>query len=322
MSAAFFGRQNSSARFDRRSRGAEEEAGAMEQGEGRNGAAARGDTAPDRGGRPGDELAVKEEKLKRMPSIRPKQLQALLAAEQEDAVSTSDGTDEGGDSSSSSVECDDDDVQGGKLRAPLLKETSFRQPGGGGGGKYGNTLSVGAGNGGTHSSSSAATTASSRTRGGDHSSKRRHLTLGSADSEEMVVLRRPRRASERHRANPKRQRHTLFGAAASLANGGTASTNGNLRQPSGHGGQPLNFDIEAVKLAHARQAWHNGGGGIEQQPPAVRPGGAPHPHQVHSRVVHVHRRPSISSEGSLSDCEELGLTHTGLEDDARHRDSR
>ena len=66
----------------------------------------------------------------------------------------------------------------------------------------------------------------------------------------------------------------------------------------------VNYDMEAVKLEHSRRAWPNGA--------------AAH-HSRHGR------RPSISSEESLSDCEELGLVHTGLAEDDRagfRRESR
>ncbi len=74
----------------------------------------------------------------------------------------------------------------------------------------------------------------------------------------------------------KRNRHTLFATDPNGKNGGG-------------GGK---FDIEAIKLDHARKAW-----------PSSRAGHGRRHHAGHSR------RPSISSEESLSDCEELGQGH-------------
>ena len=62
-----------------------------------------------------------------------------------------------------------------------------------------------------------------------------------------------------------------------------------------NGGPTVNYDIEAIKLDRVRQAW---------------PGCAPTKNIGLSRL-------SISSEESISDCEELGANH-----DNYHRESQ
>eukprot|EP00095_Tigriopus_kingsejongensis_P007825 maker-scaffold204_size260821-snap-gene-1.42 protein:Tk07825 transcript:maker-scaffold204_size260821-snap-gene-1.42-mRNA-1 annotation:"transient receptor potential channel pyrexia" len=113
--------------------------------------------------------------------------------------------------------------------------------------------------------------------------RKRNLTLGGDEPEVRQVVLRKKNSHDQAK-NP-RQRHTLFNpdVNGSVVNGGSSN---------------LNYDIEAVKLDHSRRAWPNG---TTQ-------------HHKH------HRRPSISSEESLSDCEELGLTHTPL--DEAHRQAR
>ena len=76
----------------------------------------------------------------------------------------------------------------------------------------------------------------------------------------------------------KRARHKLFEGADLSVNGGPT----------------VNYDIEAIKLDRVRQAW---------------PGCTPSKNMGLSRL-------SISSEESLSDCEELGANH-----DNYHRES-
>ena len=68
----------------------------------------------------------------------------------------------------------------------------------------------------------------------------------------------------------------------------------------------VNYDIEAVKLDHhARHAWPAGPAGVVQ---AGQDGG---------------RRQSISSEESLSDCEELGgMSSGGLVDANGHSETK
>ena len=75
---------------------------------------------------------------------------------------------------------------------------------------------------------------------------------------------------------PRHARHSLFSSKENVKNVGSNPVNG------------INYDIEALKLDRARNAW---------------PGKAESRH-------------SISSEDSLSDCEELGANH-----DNYHRES-
>lgn len=126
-------------------------------------------------------------------------------------------------------------------------------------------------------------------------SRERHLTITDPDnSEELVQLRKHSNVSRKNTGvrRSKRNRHTLFNPET------ISGTNGN---------SPINYDIEAVKLEHARKVWPNG-----TTPPTTSVV-HPHPRHPHHRQQQ-HRRPSISSEESLSDCEELGLLHTGLVD--------
>ena len=142
--------------------------------------------------------------------------------------------------------------------------------------------------------------------------RRRHFTLGGSAEDELVVLRRPKHkktslnaeeeaaTAKRSAATPgvrarTRNRHTLFEVGTS---------NGGVR--SNAGGNPINFDIEAVRLDHARKVW----------PTCVVAGNQPP--TAPATPTSQHRRPSISSEESLSDCEELGVSHhEGLEDGRR-----
>jgi hypothetical protein len=95
------------------------------------------------------------------------------------------------------------------------------------------------------------------------------------------------------------QRHTLFSPAT---NGG------------------VNYDIEAVRLEHARRVWRPLAPlkqpDLEPASASVQGAGG---HVRRRRQHHTHKRPSISSEESLSDCEELGITPNGLVDDDEAR---
>lgn len=103
------------------------------------------------------------------------------------------------------------------------------------------------------------------------SPKRRHFTF----SEHDVVLRKNQANTGR-----SRHRHTLFDAGT--------PTNGSIANLVGSGVPKINYDIEAVKLEHGRKIWKNG------------------EDQSGRRDT---RKLSISSEESLSDFEELGITH-------------
>ena len=81
----------------------------------------------------------------------------------------------------------------------------------------------------------------------------------------------------------RHQRHTLFNQPAA----NPASSN-----EVQNGGPTINYDIEAIKLDRVRHAWPSKEGEA------------------------AGRRHSISSEESLSDCEELGANH-----DNYHRES-
>ena len=98
-----------------------------------------------------------------------------------------------------------------------------------------------------------------------------------------------RRRSKRH------HRHTLFGGADATGDNVTS----------------LNYDIEAVKLEHSRKVWPNSTNGSVMKTVTLDDDLS---NPDASCAMGVGRRPSISSEQSLSDCEELGITHpTGLE---------
>ncbi len=115
-----------------------------------------------------------------------------------------------------------------------------------------------------HSVSNNGSSSSSRLK----EKRQRHFTLASpADSDEVnsvVQLRHPRKASPssvgRVAPSPSKipphrhhQRHTLFDAEPSLANGNGSSRRRGGVQSMAPG--PVNFDIEAVRLDHSRKAW-------------------------------------------------------------------
>ena len=77
--------------------------------------------------------------------------------------------------------------------------------------------------------------------------RRRHFTLGGSAEEELVVLRKPKKTSlneEVAKPRTRRNRHTLFTEnTVVVGNGGVG----------GKGGNPINYDIEAVRLDHERK---------------------------------------------------------------------
>ena len=232
---------------------------------------------------------TKEKRLKRIPSIRPRHLQELLTAEAEEREREKEAGGErrrGQNSSSSSMEEDSDNCDQDRIvyraKAPILKTSNSSTRWG----KIvnyvhlvivilmfimsrsarprfaGEKLSVPSCVG--HSVSNNGGSSSSRLK----EKRQRHFTLASpADSDEVnsvVQLRHPRKASPssvgRVAPSPSKipphrhhQRHTLFDAEPSLANGNGSSRRRGGVQSMAPG--PVNFDIEAVRLDHSRKAW-------------------------------------------------------------------
>ncbi len=285
-------------------------------------------------------MAAEERKLRRMPSRRPQHLQALLnnaAESKEEAAAAGAAAAAAGaaaaaaaaeSSLSSSMEEDSDNCDserivyrvktpllGGKVKQPQIVRS------------VGEKMSVPA-------AGSGANAASANGKGAATGAERRpqrHLTLASpADSGELssVVLRehQPQRSPRN-----KRQRHTLFAEDSMVAGGRVGGGGG------GASGGPVNFDIEAVKLEHSRRAWDrasvpasvamsssiSSAAGVAGAAGAAGAAPANKKTSGAAAVVPAARKPSISSEGSLSDYEELGVVaaHVRLEEEDS-RDSR
>ncbi len=119
--------------------------------------------------------------------------------------------------------------------------------------------------------------------------RKRHFTL--TDEGDLVMLRHPSRQKKRQhqQRGRKQQRHTLFDG--DIANG------------------QLNYDMEAVRLDQSRGV--AAGASSAAAAAAATVAGQ---HHLPS-AGKDNRAPSISSEGSLSDCEELGGVAGALDDD-------